>query len=73
MRSSVLAKIVGWFPRLRLIWTDGAYQPVVGWAILLGGWTLELVHKPKELRTFQAAPPVEGRADARVALTAPVV
>ena len=28
----VLAKIVGRFPRLRLIWTDGAYQPVVGWA-----------------------------------------
>ena len=25
----VLAKIVGRFPRLRLIWTDGAYQPVV--------------------------------------------
>ena len=52
----VLAKIVGRFPRLRLIWTDGAYQPVVGWAKSFGGWTLELVRKPKELRTFQVLP-----------------
>ena len=36
----VLAKIVGRFPRLRLIWTDGANQPVVGWAKSFGGWTL---------------------------------
>ena len=55
-RSSCLAKIVGRFPRLRLIWTDGAYQPVVGWAKSFGGWTLELVRKPKELRTFQVLP-----------------
>ena len=55
-RSSSLAKIVGRFPRLRLIWTDGAYQPVVGWAKSFGGWTLELVRKPKELRTFQVLP-----------------
>ena len=33
----VLAKIVGRFPRLRLIWTDGTYQPVVGWAKSFGG------------------------------------
>ena len=52
----VLAKIVGRFPRLRLIWTDGADQPVVGWAKSFGGWTLELVRKPKELRTFQVLP-----------------
>jgi putative transposase len=52
----VLAKTVGRFPRLRLIWTDGAYQPVVGWAKNFGGWTLELVRKPKELRTFQVLP-----------------
>ena len=52
----MLAKIVGWFPRLRLIWADGAYQPVVGWAKSFGGWTLELVRKPKGLRTFQVLP-----------------
>ena len=32
-------------PRLRLIWTDGAYQPVVGSGQSFGGWTLELVRK----------------------------
>ena len=55
-REARVGKIVGRFPRLRLIWTDGAYQPVVGWAKRFGGWTLELVRKPKELRTFQVLP-----------------
>ena len=61
----VLAKIVGRFPRLRLIWTDGAYQPVVGWAKSFGGWTLELVRKPKELRTFQCCP-TGGKSSGRI-------
>ena len=60
----VLAKIVGRFPRLWLICTYGAYQPVLGWATSFGGSTLELVRKPKELRTFPgAARSVEGRAE----------
>ena len=63
----VLAKIVGRFPRLRLIWTDGAYQPVVGWARVrrldsgVGPQAEGVADLPG------AAPPVEGRADARVA------
>jgi len=28
----VLAKLGGRFPRMKLIWADGAYSAVVGWA-----------------------------------------
>jgi putative transposase len=52
----VLAKLVGRFPRLRLIWADGRYQAVIGWAKSFGGWDLKLVRKPKGLRTFQVLP-----------------
>jgi len=52
----VLAKLKGRFPRLQLIWADGAYEAVVGWAKAVCGWVLELVRKPEGLRTFQVLP-----------------
>jgi putative transposase len=42
----VLARIRGRFPRLKLIWADGAYEAAVGWAKQFGDWALELVRKP---------------------------
>ena len=64
----VLAKIVGRFPRLRLIWTDGAYQPVVGWAKSFRRLDSGVGPQAEGVADLPgAAPPVEGRADARVA------
>ena len=65
----VLAKIVGRFPRLRLIWTDGAYQPVVGLrprvsAAGLWSWSASR----RSCGPSRCCPTGgEGRADARVA------
>jgi putative transposase len=52
----VLAKLQGRFPRLKLIWADGAYGAVVGWSKAVCGWVLEPVRKPEGLRTFQVLP-----------------
>ena len=36
----VLARLLGRFPRLQLIWADGAYGgKLVEWARTVGGWT----------------------------------
>jgi putative transposase len=43
----VLEKLIGRFPRLRLIWADAAYSGrPVEWAKQLGGWLMELVKRP---------------------------
>ena len=39
-------RVKGRFPRLKLIWADGAYEAAVGWAKQFGNWVLELVRKP---------------------------
>ena len=53
----VLSKLVGRFPRLKLIWADGAYAgQVVAWARALGGWLLEIVRRPEEATGFQVLP-----------------
>ena len=53
----VLARLLGRFPRLQLIWADGAYGgKLVKWAKTMGGWTLELVRRPAQQRTFQVLP-----------------
>ncbi len=45
------------FPRLRVIWADGAYSgKLVGWAKAVGCWTLELVRRPAQQHTFQVLP-----------------
>ena len=53
----VLSRLLGRFPRLQLIWADGAYGgKLVEWAKTVGGWTLELVRRPAQQHTFQVLP-----------------
>jgi transposase len=44
------------FPRLKLIWADGAYEAAVGWAKQLGRYVLELVRKPEGQKGFVLLP-----------------
>ena len=53
----VLSRLLGRSSRLARIWADGAYGgKVVQWAKEVGGWSLELVLRPRQLRTFQVLP-----------------
>ena len=53
----VLAKLVGRFPRLKLIWADGGYAgQLVEWARTCGGWLLEIVKRPPDSHQFQVLP-----------------
>ena len=44
------------FPRLELIWADGAYEAAVGWAKQFGRFVLELVRKPSGQKGFVLLP-----------------
>jgi putative transposase len=44
------------FPRLKLIWADGAYEAAVGWAKQFGRFVLELVRKPAGQKGFVLLP-----------------
>ncbi len=47
----------GGFPRLKLIWADGAYGgELVEWVKRLAGCVLEIVKRPKEQRGFVVLP-----------------
>ncbi len=53
----VLARLVGRFPRLWVIWADGGYAgqlPI--WALVVGGWGVELVRTPEGAATFAVLP-----------------
>jgi putative transposase len=52
----VLRRARGRFPRLRLIWADGAYEAAVGWAKQFAAWVLELVRKPEGQKGFVVLP-----------------
>lgn len=53
----VLRKLLGRFPRLRLIWADGAYAgQLVDWASALGGWLIQVVKHAKNLHSFEVLP-----------------
>ena len=53
----VLRKLVGKYPRLRLIWADGGYAgQLVDWASALGGWLLEIVRRPPDSHQFEVLP-----------------
>ncbi len=53
----VLAKLVGRFPRLKLIWADGGYAgQLVEWARTFGGWLLEIVKRPPDSHHFEVLP-----------------
>ena len=52
----VLAKLLGHFPRLKLIWADGGYAGVlIEWTRNLGGWVLEIVRRRQE-HSFEVLP-----------------
>jgi len=53
----VLAKLLGRFPRLVVIWADGGYAgQLLAWAQTTGGWTIDVVKKPADQRGFAVLP-----------------
>jgi putative transposase len=53
----VLAKLLGFFPRLSLIWADGGYAgKLIEWARAMGGWTLQVVRRNDDLEGFVVLP-----------------
>ncbi len=53
----VLSKLLGRFPRLRLIWADGAYAgQLVDWASALGGWLIQVVKRAPDHHSFEVLP-----------------
>ena len=52
----VCEKLQGRFPRLKLIWADGAYTAVVGWVAAFAGWVLEIVKHSVPVHTFVVLP-----------------
>ncbi len=53
----VLSKLLGRFPRLKLIWADAAYAGrLVDWASALGGWLVEVVKRPMNSHSFEVLP-----------------
>ena len=53
----VLAKLVGKFGRLKLIWADGGYGgKLVEWAATLRRWTLEIVKRSDDMMGFKVLP-----------------
>lgn len=53
----VLGKLLGRFPRLKLIWADAAYGgQLVEWARSFGGWLLEIVKRAKNSHSFEVLP-----------------
>jgi putative transposase len=53
----VLGKLVGRFPRLWVIWADGGYAgALLVWALVVGGWVVEVVKKPAGATAFAVLP-----------------
>jgi putative transposase len=55
--KAVLKRLLGRFPRLRLIWADGGYRgKLVEWTKRLGQWTLEIVKRNDDVTAFSVLP-----------------
>jgi len=53
----VLTKLMGRFPRLKLIWADAGYAgQLVEWVHALGGWLLDIVRRPSDSHHFELLP-----------------
>ncbi len=53
----VLSKLLGRFPRLKLIWADAAYAGhLVDWAYVLGGWLIDVVKRAKHSHSVEVLP-----------------
>ena len=52
-----MAKLLGWFPRLTLIWADGGYAgQLVEWTAAFGNWVLEIVKRTDDVKGFKLLP-----------------
>lgn len=52
-----MAKLKGKFPRLQLIFADGAYAgQLIEWVLQLGGWLLDIVKQPADQKGFVVLP-----------------
>jgi putative transposase len=50
-------RLLGCFPRLKLIWADGGYRgKLVQWVASFGGWALEIVKRNDDLKGFVLLP-----------------
>ncbi len=50
-------KLLGLFPRLQLLWADGAYGgKLIKWVAAFAGWVLEIVQKPEGQKGFVVLP-----------------
>lgn len=53
----VLAKLLGLYPRLKLIWADGGYAgKLIDWTLALGGWVLQIVKRCDDIKGFAVLP-----------------
>ena len=53
----LLESVENRFPRLELIWADGAYAgELIEWVKLACGWLLEIVRRPNGCKGFQVLP-----------------
>jgi putative transposase len=53
----VLTKLLGRFPRLRVIWADAAYAgQLVSWAWITSGWLLTIVRRSQDSHSFVVLP-----------------
>lgn len=53
----VLRKLLGQFPRLKLIWADGGYAgQLIEWTWQLGHWVLEIVKRSDDVKGFKVLP-----------------
>ena len=53
----MLSKMVGRFPRLKVIWADGAYAgKLVAWVWVTGGWLLSVVRRRPDSHSFEVLP-----------------
>ena len=69
----VIDKLIGRFPRMRLVWADAGYAgKLVEWVWALTGWALEIVKRPRDSHRFpSAAAKMGGRTNIRVAQQVP--
>ena len=53
----VFMRLIGSFPRLKLIWADGGYAgKLIEWAFAFGGWLLEIVKRADDVKGFAVLP-----------------
>ncbi len=53
----VIDKLIGRFPRLRLIWADAGYSgQLENWVMSMSGWVMEIVKRPRASHRFEVLP-----------------